>query len=89
MKDVFDQDEVQNVLDSGFYRATAPAPKKTKKPKPDHYDVICISLYRADLDRLDAAVAELKASGHRKMNRSALIRFALDTMDVEKLPKSY
>lgn len=90
MKDVFDEDEVQHVLAKRFYRPEPAKPKKkTKKPKPDHYEVICISLYRNDLERLDKHVAALKKGGHRKMNRSALIRFALDTMDLDQLPKSY
>jgi len=62
-------------------------PRRTAKP--DHYEVICISMYKEDLARLDAAVAELKRSGHRKISRSALIRFALATMDVEELPRPF
>jgi len=38
---------------------------------------------------MDAMVSQLKEAGHRKMNRSALIRFALDQVDLSKLPKSY
>ena len=57
--------------------------------KPDHYEVICISLYTEDLARLDAKVADLKVRGHRKMNRSSLIRFALDQVDASKLPRAY
>ncbi|MCZ7681915.1 MAG: hypothetical protein M5U28_25230 [Sandaracinaceae bacterium] len=51
--------------------------------------MICISLYKEDLARLDAKVRELKERGHRKMSRSALIRYALDTVDLEALPRSY
>ena len=89
---LFDGDEVQEVLEDTFYAASRPAgPRKArrKQPKPDHYQVICISLYKEDLARLDEMVAELKASGHRKMSRSALIRFALDQVDASKLPRSY
>ncbi len=86
-------EEDREVLRETFYdgpKKVAPKAKpKAKKPKPDHYRVICISMYEDDLGRLDAAVAELKASGHRKMSRSALIRFALDQMNVDDLPKSY
>ncbi|MBW2465525.1 MAG: hypothetical protein JRH11_28015 [Deltaproteobacteria bacterium] len=105
MKDVFSRDEVDEVLRGSFYRkgearSKVKAPTKRalkqpakakpkKKPKPDHYEVICISMYKDDLGRLDEAVKRLKASGHRKMSRSALIRFALDTMDTDSLPKSY
>jgi hypothetical protein len=64
-------------------------PTAKKKPKPDHYEVICISLYKEDLARLDDKVRALKGKGHRKMSRSALIRFALDTVDLDDLPRSY
>ena len=87
-------DEVEEVLRETFFAAPktlTPSKKKKRKkaPKPDHYKVICISMYTDDLQRLDAKVAELKESGHRKMSRSALIRFALDHMDLSKLPRSY
>ena len=62
--------------------------KRAKKTKPDHYDVICISLYKEDLERLDAKVAELKSRGHRRVTRSALIRHALDTIAMDALPKT-
>lgn len=91
---MFGDDEVREVLRDSFY---APAQKeqpkkkakKKKAKKPDHYDVICISLYKEDLARLDEKVSALKAKGHRKMSRSALIRYALDTADLAALPRSY
>lgn len=95
MKDVFEKDEVNQVLRETFYRpdpVAVPKGRRSKpksKQKPEHYEVICISMYNEDLARLDRAVAQLKKAGHRKMSRSALIRFALDTMDVAKLPRSY
>jgi hypothetical protein len=97
MKDVFSKEEVDEVLRERFYRAkpvgkSVKAPtkrRKAKKKKPDHYEVICISMYTDDLARLDAAVKRLKKKGHRKMSRSALIRYALDTMDEDGLPRSY
>ena len=51
--------------------------------------MICISLYKEDLERLDAKVQDLKARGHRKMTRSGLIRFALDQVDVARMPRAY
>lgn len=94
MKDAFDGEELREVLRDTFYQPErAPAPTRARgrraKPKPAHYDVICISLYTEDLARLDAKVEELKERGHRKMSRSALIRFALDTCDLGSLPKGY
>ena len=51
------------------------------------YKVISISLYVEDIERLDAMVEVLKGRGFTKASRSALIRFALDTVDLEKVPK--
>jgi hypothetical protein len=85
---VLDADEVQGVLSGAFY---APEPRvagsRMREPKPTHYKVICISLYTKDLERLDDLVDELKARGLTKANRSALIRVALDQLDLDKVPR--
>jgi len=86
---VLDADEVQRVLSGAFY-APEPAPRRARKPepaKPVHYKVICISLYTKDLERLDARVDELKARGITKANRSALIRVALEQLNLDKVPR--
>ena len=90
-RSVLDADEVQGVLSGAFYAPDA-APRRTRArkaeaPKPAHYKVICISLYTKDLDRLDALVEELKERGVTKANRSALIRVALDQLDLDKVPR--
>jgi hypothetical protein len=90
---VLDADEVQGVLSGAFYSPDAPRPqarrgrKAEPAEKPAHYKVICISLYTKDLDRLDALVDQLKAKGITKANRSALIRVALDQLDLDKVPR--
>ncbi len=92
VNEVFEEDEVSAVLRDTFYRGRKPKrrPAKTKKQaKADHYDVICISLYKEDLARLDAMVAKLKKRGHRRVSRSALIRFALDHVDLKDFPRAY
>jgi hypothetical protein len=88
---ILDEDEVSAVLRDSFYAGQSPKRScaKAKNDKPDHYDVICISLYTEDLARLDKMVAKLKKQGHRKISRSALIRFALDQVDIESFPRSY
>lgn len=68
----------------------APDAKKRRRaprPKGDHYEIICISMYNEDLARLDQKVADLKAKGHRRMTRSALIRWALDQVDLDAVPR--
>jgi hypothetical protein len=90
---VFDDADVRDVLREQFYddapRRRRRAPRKVVAKESLPYEVICISLYKEDLAALDAKVAALKAQGHRKMSRSALIRFALATVDATKLPRSY
>ena len=95
MEQLLEEDEVTQVLKNSFYRPVGqPRGSRRRKStaaesKPNHYKVICISTYVEDLARMDAMVSQLKEAGHRKMNRSALIRFALDQVDLSKLPKSY
>src|SRR4029077_8128698 len=88
---VLDADEVQGVLSGAFYAPEPIDPPRTGRPpspsRPTHYKVICISLYNKDLDRLDALVDELKSRGLTKANRSALIRVALDQLDLDKVPR--
>jgi hypothetical protein len=91
---VLDLDEVQGVLSGTFYtplpeESPASRMRQTRPPapKPDHYRVICISIYTEDLARLDEMVNKLKLRGLTKANRSALIRFALENLDLEKVPR--
>lgn len=92
------------VLEETFYRAPekpAAATPTTRvardrapttspnKPKPTHYKVVSISLYNEDIDRLEEMVAELKRRGFTKANKSQLIRFALETVDIDAMPRGY
>jgi hypothetical protein len=86
---ILDKDEVEGVLSGSFYTPrveAAPRPVALAE-KPTHYKVICISLYTKDLERLDAMVDDLKTRGVTKANRSALIRAALDQIDLDKVPR--
>jgi hypothetical protein len=88
---LLDRDEVEGVLCGAFY-TPAPEPEPGRRgarplERPSHYKVICISLYTGDLERLDEMVDELKAMGITKANRSALIRHALATVDLHKVPR--
>src|SRR5690349_4188368 len=86
---VLDGDEVQGVLSGAFYQAppesTTKVTRADAKAKPTHYKVICISMYTRDLERLDELVDELKGRGITKANRSALIRVALEQLDLDKV----
>jgi hypothetical protein len=86
---MLDTDEVEGVLSGSFY---SPPVQHRRAPsalesKPQHYKVICISLYNDDLNTLDHMVDELKARGLTKANRSALIRYALSQIDLDRVPR--
>lgn len=98
--ELLDRDEVEGVLSGAFYQPppgaageAPPDPAAEAKPRakilsrPDHYKVICISLYTEDLARLDEMVKALKRRGLTKANRSALIRQALLQLDLDKVPR--
>ena len=80
--------EAETILREEFY-GRRPVPEPSEKPKPTHYKIVCISLYNEDIAHLEALVAELKRRGHTKANKSAVIRYALDQVDVTKMPKGY
>jgi hypothetical protein len=90
-----ERDDLGTVLPNGFYAngaaSTADAdpetPSSKRDGKPSHYKVICISMYTEDLKRLDTMVEALKARGLTKANRSALIRYALAEVDLDRVPK--
>lgn len=68
-------------------RARKTAKKSAAKERPDHYKVICISLYNDDLAQLDRVVKELKKRGFTKANRSAVLRAAMQQFDPSKVAK--
>lgn len=51
------------------------------KPNPKPHKVVCISFYLEDIARADAIVNALKMDGFTNMNRSRLLRLALDQFD--------
>lgn len=93
-KKLLDSEEVAEVLSGTYYKARGradlraiPGGEAEQAERPAHYKVICISLYNEDLARLDGMVDELKRRGFTKANRSALIRFALEQADLDKVKK--
>jgi len=88
---VLDREEVEGVLSGSFYTPFSARSEASsrggKADKPAHYKVICISMYTGDLEKLDAMVDKLKAKGLTKASRSALIRHALGSVDLDKVPR--
>jgi len=63
--------------------------RSKKKKAPTHYKVVSISLYTEDIEAIDRMVAELKAAGHTRANRSALIRYAIHNVDLSEMPRNF
>ncbi|MBI2646229.1 MAG: hypothetical protein HYW85_04245 [Deltaproteobacteria bacterium] len=63
--------------------------KKRRGRRPTHYKLVCISLYNHDIQKLEQHVQILKQRGHTKANKSQIIRFAIDKVAVEKMPRVY
>ena len=90
---VLDREDIDGVLGGTFYTPRSSdgneESKVTRTPaeRPTHYKVICISMYTDDLERLDDMVANLKSRGLTKANRSALIRYALNAVNLDEVPK--
>ncbi len=86
---VLQTDDVDQVLSNSFFSARALGSSDSANcgPRPNHYKVICISIYNEDLVRLDEMVTKLKLKGLTKVSRSALIRFALSEVDLDRVPK--
>jgi hypothetical protein len=86
---VLQNEDVDGVLRGSFYVPSSERREKSapRADKPTHYKVICISMYTGDLERLDEMVENLKARGLTKANRSALIRYALNNVKLDEVPK--
>jgi hypothetical protein len=48
-----------------------------------------ISLFPEDIELLNEMVRTLRKRGYRRVSKSQIIRYALQTADLEKMPQSY
>lgn len=89
-------DDIDTVLRERFFAPAfveepdRPGPRRAvpeAKVRPEHYKVICISLYNEDLERLDGAVRELKRRGYTKASRSSVLRAAMLQVDLARVPR--
>ena len=69
--------------------ATPAKRDKRRRPlaKGKTYRLVTFSFYEEDVARLDALLAEAKASGRRRASRSQIVRLALRDVDVNELPE--
>ena len=86
---VLKTDDVDQILTDCFFseRELETNNSSDRETKPEHYKIICISLYNEDLVRLDEMVTNLKKRGLTKASRSALIRYALSNVNLDLVPR--
>jgi hypothetical protein len=86
------------IMRKHFYRkseATA-APEPQPLPADDveeeedaRFRRVNISLFPEDIELLNEMVRTLRKRGYRRVSKSQIIRYALQTADLEKMPQSY
>lgn len=76
--DVTDDPDRELEVELNIRRTCLPRDERT-------YEIIAISLYKADLVQLDRAVDKCKQAGMARMSRSQLLRIALKRLDMAKL----
>ena len=81
-----------------FYRkseeAAAPEPQlpsadDVEEEEDAGFRRVNISLFPEDIELLNEMVRTLRKRGYRRVSKSQIIRYALKTADLEKMPQSY
>ena len=83
------------IMRKHFYRKS----EETVEPEPRFPPVdeeedagfrrVNISLFPEDIELLNEMVRTLRKRGYRRVSKSQIIRYALQTVDLEKMPQSY
>ena len=86
------------IMRQHFYRkseeAAAPEPQlpladEVEEEEDARFRRVNISLFPEDIELLNEMVRTLRKRGYRRVSRSQIIRYALKTADLEKMPQSY
>jgi len=85
------------IMRKHFYRKSGEAvePEEPGRPQPagEEGDAgfrrVNISLFPEDIELLNGMVRTLRKRGYRRVSKSQIIRYALQTVDLEKMPQSY
>jgi hypothetical protein len=86
------------IMRKHFYRkseeAAAPEPQlppadEIEEEEDARFRRVNISLFPEDIELLNEMVRTLRKRGYRRVNKSQIIRYALKTADLEKMPQSY
>jgi hypothetical protein len=86
------------IMRKHFYRKSdeAVTPEPQLSPADDveeeedaRFRRVNISLFPEDIELLNEMVRTLRKRGYRRVSKSQIIRYALKTADLEKMPQSY
>jgi hypothetical protein len=86
------------IMRQHFYRKSeeTAAPEPQLPPADDveaeedaRFRRVNISLFPEDIELLNEMVRTLRKRGYRRVSKSQIIRYALQTADLEKMPQSY
>ena len=84
------------IMRKHFYRKSEEASEPESQlspPEDEEEDVgfrrVNISLFPDDIELLNKMVRTLRKRGYRRVSKSQIIRYALQTVDLEKMPQSY
>jgi hypothetical protein len=84
------------IMRQHFYRkseGTTAEPEPRLPPADEEEDAgfrrVNISLFPDDIELLNEMVRTLRKRGYRRVSKSQIIRYALQTVDLAKMPQSY
>jgi hypothetical protein len=85
------------IMRKHFYRKSEEAAPEPQLPPADDVEEaedarfrrVNISLFPEDIELLNEMVRTLRKRGYRRVSKSQIIRYALQTADLEKMPQSY
>jgi hypothetical protein len=85
------------IMRKHFYRKSEEAAPEPRLPPTEdaeeegdaRFRRVNISLFPEDIELLNEMVRTLRKRGYRRVNKSQIIRYALQTADLEKMPQSY
>jgi hypothetical protein len=85
----------ETIMRKHFYRKSEETtePERQLPPVDEEEDAgfrrVNISLFPEDIELLNEMVRILRKRGYRRVSKSQIIRYALQSVDLEKMPQSY
>jgi hypothetical protein len=84
------------IMRKHFYRKSEEVvePAESERQREDEeedarFRRVNISLFPEDIELLNEMVRALRKRGYRRVSKSQIIRYALKTVDLEKMPQTY